>query len=146
MDDNSPTVVSGAVQMNWYRRAYVGGDGTIPTYNDAFLKTLMNKAGSGTGGATFSGQAANTSIPYAGRSFRFSVTLADEYMFIAYDAGHGDLTAVKDKNNSDFNVLGAFTLAATVAVTTENVAAISENYKIYVSNQKLTGTFDYETV
>lgn len=150
--DAGDTPATRNATVNWWRRAYVGGNATDPgttNHNDAFLKALMDKAGAGSGGANFQGVAANTSQVFAGKAFRFQATLSNEYLFIAYDAANGDLTAIKDKDNSDQNVIGAFqkvdTGGQSGTIATENADAIGEDYIVYRSNNLLNGTVDYET-
>jgi hypothetical protein len=158
-DAGSPTPAIRTVTLPWYRRAYVGATAVDIDASDfdPFLKELMTKDGLADvsvtanppiGGANFQGQPANRATLFAGKAFRFQVTPVSQYVYIAYDAAFGDLTSIRDKNNSDFNVLGAFTKVATggdTAVTTENGANIPEDYIVYRSNNLLSGPIDYET-
>jgi hypothetical protein len=118
------------VTMTWGRYFYWGADDADPgagNYDKTFLNGL-----SGGGGAK--GIDTNNN-----RSFTFQVSAgADKYAYLAFPAWWGPLSSivVSIDGGPAFEVLAGFTQvdAAQAGITTDNAAAIAEDYRVYRSN------------
>lgn len=107
--------------VDWYRRTYYGTNSADPgsgNYDNTFLKTTLG----------------NDQLR-AGVGITIDVNPVNEYVFFAYPAWKGAVSQIID-NNTTFDVTSAFTEvdAAQAGITTENAAAIAEDYRVYRSN------------
>lgn len=128
----SPTEVTKTTSIKWARRFYYGPEAVDPgagNYDNAWLQALGNNPVT------------------AGRSRRVQLlggnAPVNEYVFFAYAAYHGGSPTVYD-NISGFDVSSAFVEvdAAQAGITTENVAAIAETYRVFRSNNLQNGDVD----
>jgi len=132
-DGNTPDAET--VNLNWYRYTYWGFEASDPgsgNYDNTFLKTTI-QADQG-GQSLRSGRGVTISEP---------APASAKYFYFAFPAWKGAVTSIID-NNTGFEVLSAFTQvdAAQAGITTENAAAIAENYRVYRSNSLQTGAIN----
>lgn len=129
--DDGATPDVETVNLDWWRYTYWGFNATDPgagNYDNTFLKT------------TITGQNGGSALR-SGVGITINETPASaKYLFFAYPAWKGAPTSIID-NNTGFDVLSAFTEvdAAQAGITTENAAAIAENYRVYRSNALQSG-------
>lgn len=110
--------------LQWQRYVYWGGAAKPGVYTEAFIKGLASKALTNTRNRTFN---ANGGIPGS-----------TTHIYYAFRSGYSP--PVPKFWVGGFE--GGFAYVATVSVTTENLAAIAENYDLYESDQAGLGSTD----
>lgn len=121
------TLAQAQTTIQFWRRTYCGFSATDPgagNYDDTFLRGLGN----------------NPLAEGRAISIVLGAPAGPEYLFLAYPAWKGEITKIVDELTG-LVVTGAFSQvdAAQAGITTENVNAIPEDYRVYRSNQPQTG-------
>ena len=120
--------------LNWWRYTYWGFEASNPgagNYDNTFLKTTIQ---ADQGGSDLRSGIGVTMIESAPASAK--------YFYFAYPAWKGSVTSIID-NNTGFEVISAFTEvdAAQAGITT--ASAIAENYRVWKSNNLLSGAVSF---